>query len=206
LVDTTGAGGLDVAMNSLADMRESIAAGLVQGGALASVSVVRSCNPSHINGEMNCLLSAPATPRWALCMDRPPTGYILQSTHATNQLTGCSWKVVRHLVLLHASRNYSLADPLEAIPLVHRRRRLQPQPYTRDKPLAMSVPALPPPINPEDLGRGPLVMGVAWSFSGLALITVGMRFWVRIAVTKQLKIEDWLMLLAVVDTSLFHDS
>lgn len=57
--------------------------------------------------------------------------------------------------------------------------------------------ALPPPIHPEDLGRGPLVMGVTWSFSGLALIAVGVRFWVRIAVTKQLKIEDWLMLLAV---------
>ncbi|KAH7087024.1 hypothetical protein FB567DRAFT_57350 [Paraphoma chrysanthemicola] len=56
---------------------------------------------------------------------------------------------------------------------------------------------LPPPVNPEDLGRGPLVMGVTWSFSGLALIAVAMRFWVRVAVTKQVKIEDWLMLLAV---------
>lgn len=56
---------------------------------------------------------------------------------------------------------------------------------------------LPPPIHPEDPGRGPLVMGVTWTFSGLALIAVGVRFWVRIAVIKQLKIEDWLMLLAV---------
>lgn len=69
----------------------------------------------------------------------------------------------------------------------------------------MSLMALPPPIHPEDLGRGPLVMGVTWSFSGLALIAVGVRFWVRIAVTKQLKIEDWLMLLAVVGTSLEYD-
>ncbi|KAJ4371316.1 hypothetical protein N0V83_004533 [Neocucurbitaria cava] len=61
----------------------------------------------------------------------------------------------------------------------------------------MSLMALPPPIHPEDPGRGPLVMGVTWSFSVLALITVGMRFWVRIVVTKQVKIEDWLMLLAV---------
>jgi hypothetical protein len=89
---------------------------------------------------------------------------------------------------------------------VHHHRRLRPQLYTRDKLFAMSFPALPPPINPDDLGRGPLVMGVTWSFSGLALITVGMRFWVRIAVTKQLKIEDWLMLLAVVSTSLHYDN
>ncbi|KAH7384631.1 hypothetical protein BKA66DRAFT_81944 [Pyrenochaeta sp. MPI-SDFR-AT-0127] len=57
--------------------------------------------------------------------------------------------------------------------------------------------AFPPPVNPSDPGRGPLVMGVTWTFSSLALVIVGMRFWVRIAVTKKISIEDWLMLLAV---------
>jgi hypothetical protein len=62
------------------------------------------------------------------------------------------------------------------------------------------------PIHPEDLGRGALVVGVSWSLSSLALIVVGIRFWLRIAVTNQLKIEDWLMLLAVVSTSVQHES
>lgn len=64
----------------------------------------------------------------------------------------------------------------------------------------MSMPALSPPIHPEDLGRGPLVMGVTWSLSGLAIIIVAMRFWVRIAVTQGTKLEDWLMLVVVVGT------
>lgn len=58
----------------------------------------------------------------------------------------------------------------------------------------------PDPVNPNDPGRGPTVMGLAWKWSALALIVVGLRFWVRIAVTKLLVVEDWLMLAAVVGT------
>ena len=64
------------------------------------------------------------------------------------------------------------------------------------------MPTLPPPVNPSDLGHGPLVMGLTWTFSSLALIVVGVRFWVRIVVTKKLNVEDWLMLFAVVCASL----
>lgn len=56
----------------------------------------------------------------------------------------------------------------------------------------------PPPVNPGDLGRGPLVMGVTWTFSALAIIMVLVRFALRIGVTKRLHIEDWLMLVAVI--------
>lgn len=59
----------------------------------------------------------------------------------------------------------------------------------------------PDPVNPDDLGRGPVVIGVTWTFNALALIVVAIRFWVRIAVTKVLAVEDWLMLAAVVGLS-----
>ncbi|KAK8024994.1 hypothetical protein PG990_002817 [Apiospora arundinis] len=59
-------------------------------------------------------------------------------------------------------------------------------------------PPLPAPVNPSDLGAGPLLMGITWAFSGLAVIAVAARFWVRIAVTKLLGGDDWLMLLAMV--------
>ncbi|KAI2603719.1 hypothetical protein GGR54DRAFT_622476 [Hypoxylon sp. NC1633] len=50
--------------------------------------------------------------------------------------------------------------------------------------------------NPNDLGRGPMIMGVTWAFSGLSIIVVAVRFWVRITVANILSLEDWLMLLA----------
>lgn len=64
----------------------------------------------------------------------------------------------------------------------------------------------PDPVNPDDPGRGPLVMGLTWTFSSLALIVVIVRFWVRVAVTKILTVEDWLMLAAVVGFSLSFTS
>lgn len=65
------------------------------------------------------------------------------------------------------------------------------------------MPVFPPPVNPDDPGRGPLVMGLMWTWSALALIVVAFRFWVRIAVTKLLAVEDWLMLAAVVGLFFF---
>ncbi|KAI0173478.1 hypothetical protein GGR52DRAFT_543196 [Hypoxylon sp. FL1284] len=52
------------------------------------------------------------------------------------------------------------------------------------------------PVNPDDLGRGPMVMGVTWTFSILSIIVVAVRFWVRITVANILSVEDWLMLFA----------
>ncbi|PHH70097.1 hypothetical protein CDD82_7342 [Ophiocordyceps australis] len=63
---------------------------------------------------------------------------------------------------------------------------------------ASGMPAFPDPVNPDDPGRGPLLIGLIWTFSGLALIFVAVRFWVRIAVTKLLNVEDWLMLAAMI--------
>ncbi|KAI5920335.1 hypothetical protein F4810DRAFT_441794 [Camillea tinctor] len=60
------------------------------------------------------------------------------------------------------------------------------------------MPMLPPPVNPSDRGRGPLIMGLTWTFSSLCVIIVAVRFWVRIAVTKLVSVEDWLMLTAVI--------
>lgn len=69
-----------------------------------------------------------------------------------------------------------------------------------------AMPMFPPPVNPSDLGRGPLVIGLTWTFSGLALIVVFVLFWIRIAVIKALKVEDWLILVAAVSTLLQHIS
>lgn len=68
------------------------------------------------------------------------------------------------------------------------------------------ISMFPDPVNPDDPGRGPLVMGLTWTFSSLALIVVIVRFWVRVAVTKILTVEDWLMLAAVVGFSLSFTS
>lgn len=70
-----------------------------------------------------------------------------------------------------------------------------------NNPQSHGMPMFPDPVNPNDLGRGPVVMGVTWTFNALALIVVATRFWIRIAVTKVLGVEDWLMLAAVVGFS-----
>jgi hypothetical protein len=86
---------------------------------------------------------------------------------------------------------------IEAISPHHRATSTMP-PSNATQSAAM--PMFPPPVNPSDLGRGPLVMGVTWTFSGLALIVVFVRFWVRVTVSKKLSVEDWLMLVAAVST------
>lgn len=63
------------------------------------------------------------------------------------------------------------------------------------------MPMFPDPVNPDDPGRGPMVMGVIWTFGALALIVVAVRLWVRMAVMKALVVEDWLMVAAVVSFS-----
>ncbi|KAI0479722.1 hypothetical protein F4859DRAFT_447096 [Xylaria cf. heliscus] len=56
--------------------------------------------------------------------------------------------------------------------------------------------ATPPPMNPNDPGRGIWFIGLTWTFTILSLLVVAARFWVRIAVSHILFVEDWLMLLA----------
>ncbi|KAI1377947.1 hypothetical protein F4677DRAFT_414011 [Hypoxylon crocopeplum] len=60
-----------------------------------------------------------------------------------------------------------------------------------------STAAFPPPVNPDDLGRGPLVMGLTWTFSGLAVITTLLRLYVRKRIAPRLSIEDYLMVLSM---------
>ncbi|KAI5920339.1 hypothetical protein F4810DRAFT_441963 [Camillea tinctor] len=55
-----------------------------------------------------------------------------------------------------------------------------------------------PPVNPDDLGRGPMVMGITWTFTILSIVVVGLRFYVRLKIFKFYSIEDWLMLAALV--------
>ncbi len=47
----------------------------------------------------------------------------------------------------------------------------------------------PPPMNPNDPGRGIWFIGLTWTFTILSLLVVATRFWVRIAVTHILYVE-----------------
>lgn len=54
------------------------------------------------------------------------------------------------------------------------------------------------PVNPNDPGRGPLIMSITWILTGSALLVVAARFYVRRKVARAFTIEDWLMFAAVV--------
>jgi hypothetical protein len=53
------------------------------------------------------------------------------------------------------------------------------------------------PVNPDDPGIGPVIYGVSWTFTMLAVFTVGLRFYVRRANSRFFAIEDWVMVLAL---------
>ena len=63
---------------------------------------------------------------------------------------------------------------------------------------ASSPATLPPQHDPNDPGRGPVIVGVTWALTSLSLFVVGLRFYVRRRVLHGLSSDDWLMLLAVV--------
>ncbi|KAH6627327.1 hypothetical protein F5144DRAFT_270114 [Chaetomium tenue] len=58
-----------------------------------------------------------------------------------------------------------------------------------------TVPA--PQPNPNDPGIGPVIYGVSWTFTMLALFTVCLRFYVRRASSRFFALEDWVMALAL---------
>lgn len=62
----------------------------------------------------------------------------------------------------------------------------------------------PPPVHPEDLGRGPAVVGISWAFTIVALVAVGLRMYVRKTIIKSIAWDDWLMCLAMVNIQGFH--
>ncbi|KAI0173704.1 integral membrane protein [Hypoxylon sp. FL1284] len=51
----------------------------------------------------------------------------------------------------------------------------------------------PAPVNPGDLGRGSMIMGLTWTFAGIAIIAVSMRFYLRCRLSSGPALEDWLM-------------
>ncbi|RYO85357.1 hypothetical protein DL764_009183 [Monosporascus ibericus] len=56
----------------------------------------------------------------------------------------------------------------------------------------------PLPVNPDDPGLGPSILGVTWALTLLAVFVVGVRLYTRFRVVKFLSWEDWIMLVAVV--------
>ncbi|KAK0712208.1 hypothetical protein B0T21DRAFT_454743 [Apiosordaria backusii] len=66
----------------------------------------------------------------------------------------------------------------------------------------MSDPAgpplvFPPPRNPNDPGRGPMVIGITWAFTGMAVIACSLRMMVGWKRKRGLGIDDWLMFIAM---------
>lgn len=56
-------------------------------------------------------------------------------------------------------------------------------------------------VDYNDLGRGPLIMGLTWTFAGLAILAVMLRFYVRTKLGNGIILEDWLMLAAMVSST-----
>ncbi|KAF4633296.1 hypothetical protein G7Y89_g4834 [Cudoniella acicularis] len=56
----------------------------------------------------------------------------------------------------------------------------------------------PAPVFPDDPGRGPMIIGLTWAFTGLAVITVALRLYVRKTITRISGLDDWIMLVAVI--------
>ncbi|OTA89153.1 hypothetical protein M434DRAFT_79747 [Hypoxylon sp. CO27-5] len=54
----------------------------------------------------------------------------------------------------------------------------------------------PPPLNPHDPGRGPMIMGIVWSLTIVSIALIGSRFYVRAVMLRALGTDDWLMLVA----------
>ncbi|RYP58492.1 hypothetical protein DL769_008935 [Monosporascus sp. CRB-8-3] len=54
----------------------------------------------------------------------------------------------------------------------------------------------PPPRNPDDLGRGPMIMGIVWMLTVFCVCMISARFYVRIVIIRALGSDDWLMLIA----------
>ncbi|KAK4172410.1 hypothetical protein QBC36DRAFT_337969 [Triangularia setosa] len=66
----------------------------------------------------------------------------------------------------------------------------------------MSSPAgppmvFPPPRNPDDPGRGPMVIGITWTFTGMAIIACSLRMLVSRKRKSGLGVDDWLMFAAM---------
>ncbi|EZF49847.1 hypothetical protein H103_06563 [Trichophyton rubrum CBS 288.86] len=50
----------------------------------------------------------------------------------------------------------------------------------------------------DNPGRGPLIMGLTWSFAVLATITVGLRFYIRVELNNRPSLDDWLIAVALI--------
>lgn len=53
-----------------------------------------------------------------------------------------------------------------------------------------------PPVNPDDVGIGRTTLVITWTFTGFAILAVGLRFWVRKKFLHW-NSDDWIMLLAL---------
>ncbi|KAI9147228.1 Hydrolase ORFZ [Paramyrothecium foliicola] len=58
-------------------------------------------------------------------------------------------------------------------------------------------PSQMPPVDPNDQGLGPSIIGATWFLTLLAGICVGLRMYTRIKVTSQIWSDDWIMIVAM---------
>ncbi|RYP62511.1 hypothetical protein DL771_009694 [Monosporascus sp. 5C6A] len=59
----------------------------------------------------------------------------------------------------------------------------------------MSTPSSTP-INPQDPGLGPVILGVTWTLTSLCVIVIAARFYVRPRTSRLPGLDDWFMLAA----------
>lgn len=73
-------------------------------------------------------------------------------------------------------------------------------PGAQGTPPAGTPPVMqfPPPVDADDLGLGPTIMGVLWTFTAIASMVVFLRFVVRRKLGVGWGWDDYLMLIAVV--------
>lgn len=63
----------------------------------------------------------------------------------------------------------------------------------------MSIdPSQAAPLNPGDLGRGPVIMGVTWALTGVSLIIVSTRVYFRWKRPRTLAWDDAFIVAAMV--------
>ncbi|KAF2757489.1 hypothetical protein EJ05DRAFT_391150 [Pseudovirgaria hyperparasitica] len=62
----------------------------------------------------------------------------------------------------------------------------------------MDPSMLPPPVNPSDPGKGPLIIGTTWMLTGLCIPVIAFRFYVRSRAPSSPGLDDWIMLAATV--------
>lgn len=69
----------------------------------------------------------------------------------------------------------------------------------------MAIPLVfPPPVNPHNQGRGPMIIGISWTVTGIAIVFVALRVYLRKTLKRLFGVDDWFMVFALVSILSFR--